>query len=256
MPKRTRRTFTPQVKAQVGYLNGDVVDEVFAQIDSNGISWLGEDHLGSVAAVFDNTGHLSDSISYDGWGNVTSETHPGTGGSLRYAGYSWDSSLGLYHAGARWYDPRAGRWMSQDPLGFDAGDSNLYRYVNNNPISGFDPSGMVLIGNRETSTKDIREWLANSGKGFFSKEAGPGITTKIIKVEDGRNVIIPIDIKQVQQALKDPRWTKDAWTKNVLTSLASYDYNLQVGWAQTLKGAIVDEKGRKWNFYISQTPYF
>jgi RHS repeat-associated protein len=119
-------------QAQVGYLNGDVVDEVFARIDSNGISWLGEDHLGSVAAVFDNTGRVSDLIGYDGWGNVTSESHPSTGGSLRYAGYSWDTNLGLYHAGARWYDPRSGRWMSQDPLGFDAGDSNLYWYVKNN----------------------------------------------------------------------------------------------------------------------------
>jgi YD repeat-containing protein len=98
-------------QAQVGYLSGDVVDEVFARIDSNGISWLGEDHLGSVAAVFDNTGHLSDSISYDDWGNVTSETHPDTGGSLRYAGYSWDSNLGLYHAGARW------NHSSQEPPG-------------------------------------------------------------------------------------------------------------------------------------------
>jgi hypothetical protein len=64
-----------------------------------------------VAAVFDNTGHLSDSISYDDWGNVTSETHPDTGGSLRYAGYSWDSNLGLYHAGARW------NHSSQEPPG-------------------------------------------------------------------------------------------------------------------------------------------
>ena len=36
-----------------------------------------------------------------------------------------------------------GRWLSQDPLGFDAGDSNLYRYVNNfAPMEATDPSGM------------------------------------------------------------------------------------------------------------------
>jgi RHS repeat-associated protein len=26
------------------------------------------------------------------------------------------------------FDPTIGRWTTQDPLGFDAGDDNLYRY--------------------------------------------------------------------------------------------------------------------------------
>jgi hypothetical protein len=38
-----------------------------------------------------------------------------------------------------------------DPLGFDAGDSNLYRYVNNGPISKADPSGLdfIAVGRRD-----------------------------------------------------------------------------------------------------------
>jgi uncharacterized protein RhaS with RHS repeats len=39
------------------------------------------------------------------------------------------------------YDPRVGRWLSQDPLGFVPGDTNLYRYVANDPTSAIDPSG-------------------------------------------------------------------------------------------------------------------
>ena len=31
--------------------------------------------------------------------------------------------------------------MSQDPMGFDAGDTNLYRYVGNSPVGAADPSG-------------------------------------------------------------------------------------------------------------------
>ncbi|NEZ65245.1 hypothetical protein D0962_21115 [Leptolyngbyaceae cyanobacterium CCMR0082] len=34
---------------------------------------------------------------------------------------------------ARYYDPAVGRFISEDPLGFDAGDANLYRYVFNSP---------------------------------------------------------------------------------------------------------------------------
>ena len=46
----------------------------------------------------------------------------------------------------RWYDPATGRWMSQDPLGFDAGDSNLYRYVANKPTNATDSSGLDSMG--------------------------------------------------------------------------------------------------------------
>src|ERR1700677_474256 len=49
---------------------------------------------------------------------------------------------GLYYARARYYNPQTGQWMSQDPLGFDAGDSNLSRYVNNAPTNATDPSGL------------------------------------------------------------------------------------------------------------------
>jgi uncharacterized protein RhaS with RHS repeats len=34
-----------------------------------------------------------------------------------------------------------GKWLSQDPIGFTAGDSNLYRYVGNSPADGTDPLG-------------------------------------------------------------------------------------------------------------------
>jgi hypothetical protein len=43
---------------------------------------------------------------------------------------------------ARYYDVTTGRWISQDPIGFDAGDANLYRYVMNNPRRSSDPSGL------------------------------------------------------------------------------------------------------------------
>lgn len=43
------------------------------------------------------------------------------------------------------YDPSIGRWLSEDPLGFEAGDSNLYRYVGNGPTNATDPSGLRLI---------------------------------------------------------------------------------------------------------------
>lgn len=41
------------------------------------------------------------------------------------------------------YDPTDGRWLIDDPIGFDAGDTDLYRYVGNNPTNAIDPSGLA-----------------------------------------------------------------------------------------------------------------
>lgn len=40
------------------------------------------------------------------------------------------------------YDSRIGRFLQEDPEGFEAGDANLYRYVNNSPTMATDPSGL------------------------------------------------------------------------------------------------------------------
>jgi hypothetical protein len=44
----------------------------------------------------------------------------------------------------------SGRWLSEDPIGFAAGDANLYRYVGNGPVNATDPLGLeaatIVIG--------------------------------------------------------------------------------------------------------------
>ena len=45
------------------------------------------------------------------------------------------------------YDPSIGRWLSEDPIGFDGGDANLYRFVGNDPVNHTDPTGTTQAGN-------------------------------------------------------------------------------------------------------------
>jgi hypothetical protein len=43
------------------------------------------------------------------------------------------------------YDPKVGRWLEEDPIGFEAGDANLYRYVNNGPTCYVDSTGLKIV---------------------------------------------------------------------------------------------------------------
>jgi RHS repeat-associated protein len=128
------------------YVRGDKVDELIARIDagagSNNAYWYLADHLGSARDIIDNSGTVKDSIAYDGFGNITSETNAAYRGRYAWTGREIDVETHLQYNRARYYDATTGRWISQDPMGFDAGDSNLYRYVKNGPTNSVDPSGL------------------------------------------------------------------------------------------------------------------
>ena len=81
-------------------------------------------------------------------GNIDTGTELDTGDRGRYAftGREFDVETQLQYNRARYYDATTGRWISQDPMGFDAGDSNMYRYVTNAPTNQTDPSGLQSGG--------------------------------------------------------------------------------------------------------------
>src|SRR5262249_10037650 len=95
----------------------DTVDSVFARIDSSGNgAWYLADRLGSVRQIANVSGTVQDTIAYDGFGNVTSESSPSAGDRYKWTGQETDSETGLQRNGWRYYDPKVGRWTSQDPI--------------------------------------------------------------------------------------------------------------------------------------------
>jgi RHS repeat-associated protein len=66
---------------------------------------------------------------------------PATPGDLLFVGIRRNA----YYNRARYLDPTTGRWTTQDPLGFAAGDANLYRYVGNRATLATDPSGNLIF---------------------------------------------------------------------------------------------------------------
>jgi RHS repeat-associated protein len=82
-----------------------------------------------------------DAITYDSYGNILDETNPENGDRFKYTGREYDPILGMYYYRARYYAPGIGCFVSEDPLGFGGGDTNLYRYGANSPTNFTDPSG-------------------------------------------------------------------------------------------------------------------
>ncbi len=124
------------------YLQGPETDRTLAQVDGSGnVLWLLSDHEGSVRDMVDNDGSQVKHVAYDSFGGIVSENASSVSLRFGYAGREQDSETGLYYNRARYYDPSTGRFISQDPIGFDAGDANLYRYVGNDPMNNTDPTG-------------------------------------------------------------------------------------------------------------------
>jgi RHS repeat-associated protein len=105
----------------------------------------------NVTAIVDTSGEVLERYYYEAYGRAVylddafalqpdgqSEhawQHLHQGGRL-------DEATGDYHFRHRDLSPTLGRWISQDPIGFEAGDANLYRYVGNGPGNRMDPFGL------------------------------------------------------------------------------------------------------------------
>ena len=88
-------------------------------------------------------GYVSQSVSYDARG--TPRISGTTDNRLLWKGLMWESGpTELYYMRNRWYDPEAGRFMSEDPIG-QAGGVNLYAFGENDPVNASDPSGLQRL---------------------------------------------------------------------------------------------------------------
>lgn len=123
-----------------------VIDgEVIAQERGGVRHQLVPDPLGSTIALYDNAGTKTDSFEYWPYGESAGRTGT-TVAKFQYIGsygYYQTSATKIYIR-ARYQDSIKGIWINEDPIGFDSGDVNFYRYVTNNPTSATDASGLEL----------------------------------------------------------------------------------------------------------------
>ena len=101
------------------------------------------DHLGTPQRLSDESGTIAWSAGYTAFGNATIDPILSSiDNNLRFPGQYFDQETGLHYNYQRFYDPGTGRYTQVDPIGFWAGDVNLYRYVQNQPTNWVDSSGL------------------------------------------------------------------------------------------------------------------
>ncbi|WP_431100491.1 RHS repeat-associated core domain-containing protein [Roseateles noduli] len=122
--------------AHVGGLN---LDELYAVYRGGMSNHLLIDALGSTLATTDAQQMVVSRNTYSAYGRaalVGSDMSDG-----QFTGRESDKN-GLLYYRARYYSPELSRFISEDPIGWSSGQSNLYAYVGGDPISRSDPSGL------------------------------------------------------------------------------------------------------------------
>ena len=105
---------------------------------------------GDVIQIYNASGTLVGSYTYDAWGRVTenatsadteniTETNP-----IRYRGYYYDTETRLYYLKSRYYDPAVKRFLNADGListGIEDVCKNMFAYCKNDSVNMADSSG-------------------------------------------------------------------------------------------------------------------
>ncbi len=118
------------------------------------------DNQGNVVQLLDSAGNIVTAYRYSAFGEETSQAsvilNP-----WRFSSKRCDEETGWYYFGRRYYSTDLGRWITPDPLGYDAGP-NLYAYVLNTPMTHFDLYGLKDQANADANAPPKSQGVNNS----------------------------------------------------------------------------------------------
>ncbi len=175
------------------YVHGPWIDEPLAEVQPSGIARIYHaDGLGSIIATTDASGAVTSRRQYDAWGNLeVGADQPG----YAFTGREWDPETGLYYYRARYYDPKIGRFISEDPLGLAAGP-NSYAYADARPTGTVDPLGLFKCDCMGPAPKDPGPDASWWQKGLYLLQ----LLTRPMAVMPGPSIIAAPEMITVQAA--------------------------------------------------------
>jgi RHS repeat-associated protein len=136
------------------------IDEIVLRTVGSTNYYFYQDHEGSITHVT-NGSTLVEQYRYDvfglptiadGSGNVIASS--AIGNRFMFTGREYAVAFGIYEYRNRAYHPGLGRFMSEDPKGFDAKDYNLFRYVHNDPEDLTDAMGLQEMDPEEVAREE------------------------------------------------------------------------------------------------------
>lgn len=134
------------------YGSGHEADVIHDNVNStDSIQYLHTDRLGSVSISTNENEEVIYSFISDPFGNVMEEKtrDDSEPQDFTFTDQQIDRETGLMYYGARYYDPKMGRFLQEDPVlgvGTDPKTYNGYIYVTNNPLKYTDPDGRYRRG--------------------------------------------------------------------------------------------------------------
>jgi RHS repeat-associated protein len=169
-------------------LTGLGIDEFFTRTDAAGLRNYLTDALGSSVALANGSGSVQTEYTYEPFGAMTA-SGASTGNTIAFTGREADGT-GLHYYRARYYHPGAQRFVSEDPLGFGAGDVNLHQYVFADPTNLTDPTGEIapwvgacLLGGAGAAASDYL-----SGRKPSWSSAGAGCAGGLVGLGVGKAI--------------------------------------------------------------------
>jgi RHS repeat-associated protein len=142
----------------VTYTHGD---DLVSQNHSGNLNFYHYDGNMSTRQLTDATGLITDTYTYDAFGNPLASTGS-TPNNYLYTGEQYDPNAGFYYLRARYYNPEIGRLVTRDTyIGSCWEPQTLHKYVyaHNNPISNVDPSGHAALYIEVLMTTAVNVWL-------------------------------------------------------------------------------------------------
>jgi len=150
----------------------------------------------NVTAIVNSSGTVLERYVYDPYGTFTvvnsSWASPGASSHdwvYLHQGGRWDDGADKYHFRRRDYDSALMRWAEVDPIGFQAGDSDLYRYERNAVPHSLDSFGLktctlfmppdVKIG-KETGWKAVAIELGSEWRDIIPNGGVSPIKVKVV----------------------------------------------------------------------------
>lgn len=132
--------------------SGTLTKKFFGRGQVNSVTkyFYTKDHLGSVREMTDNTGTIQAQYGYDLYGQPQkiAESIPA---DFQYAEYYLHVRSVLNLTLHRAFNSRLGRFISRDPVA-ERGGTNLYNYVNGDPVANSDPLGYGCNADYECCT--------------------------------------------------------------------------------------------------------